>query len=130
MAAERLGYPTQKPLALLERIIQASSNPGDWVLDPFCGCGTSIALRGTIGREKAAIGVFITLEPPSKEMEVEANAIGFYHSPGWDRDYPRLQILTIAELFGGATVQMPPTSVTFKQAEKVKSQESVQKPLF
>ena len=38
-AAERLGYPTQKPLALLERTIQAGSRPGDWVLDPFCGCG-------------------------------------------------------------------------------------------
>ena len=40
-AAESLGYPTQKPLALLERIIQASSNEGDVVLDPFCGCGTA-----------------------------------------------------------------------------------------
>ena len=40
---ERLGYPTQKPEALLERIIQASSNEGDVVLDPFCGCGTAIA---------------------------------------------------------------------------------------
>ena len=39
---ERLGYPTQKPIALLERIINASSNPGDVVLDPFCGCGTAI----------------------------------------------------------------------------------------
>ena len=42
-ARERLGYPTQKPVALLERIIRASSNPGDVVLDPFCGCGTTIA---------------------------------------------------------------------------------------
>jgi site-specific DNA-methyltransferase (adenine-specific) len=41
--AERLGYPTQKPVALLERIINASSNPGDLILDPFCGCGTAIA---------------------------------------------------------------------------------------
>jgi DNA modification methylase len=41
-AQERLGYPTQKPVALLERIISASSNPGDVVLDPFCGCGTAI----------------------------------------------------------------------------------------
>ncbi len=41
-AQERLGYPTQKPVALLERIIQASSNEGDLVLDPFCGCGTAI----------------------------------------------------------------------------------------
>ncbi|MCS7137593.1 MAG: site-specific DNA-methyltransferase, partial [Candidatus Caldarchaeum sp.] len=41
-AKERLGYPTQKPLALLERIIQASSHEGDLVLDPFCGCGTAV----------------------------------------------------------------------------------------
>jgi site-specific DNA-methyltransferase (adenine-specific) len=55
-AAERLGYPTQKPLALLERIIQASSNPGDIVLDPFCGCGTAIAEK--LGRQW--IGIDIT----------------------------------------------------------------------
>ena len=42
-AAERLGYPTQKPQALLERIIEASSNEGDVVFDPFCGCGTAVA---------------------------------------------------------------------------------------
>lgn len=42
-AVERLGYPTQKPEALLERIIQSSSNPGDTVLDPFCGCGTAVS---------------------------------------------------------------------------------------
>lgn len=41
-AKERLGYPTQKPVALLERILSASSNPGDLVLDPFCGCGTTV----------------------------------------------------------------------------------------
>ena len=39
---ERLGYPTQKPEALLERIVKASSNEGDVVLDPFCGCGTTV----------------------------------------------------------------------------------------
>jgi site-specific DNA-methyltransferase (adenine-specific) len=44
LSRERVGYPTQKPEALLERIIQASSNPGDIVLDPFCGCGTTIAV--------------------------------------------------------------------------------------
>lgn len=58
MAAERLGYPTQKPLALLERIIQASSNPGDVVLDPFCGCGTAIAAAQKKGRNW--IGIDIT----------------------------------------------------------------------
>ena len=40
-AKERTGYPTQKPLALLKKIVNASSNPGDWVLDPFCGCATA-----------------------------------------------------------------------------------------
>lgn len=57
-AQERLGYPTQKPLALLERIIQASSNPGDVVLDPFCGCGTAIAAAQKLGRQW--IGIDIT----------------------------------------------------------------------
>ena len=57
-AAERLGYPTQKPVALLERIIRASSNEGDVVLDPFCGCGTTIAAAQKLGRHW--IGIDIT----------------------------------------------------------------------
>jgi site-specific DNA-methyltransferase (adenine-specific) len=57
-SAERLGYPTQKPLALLERIIFASSNPGDVVLDPFCGCGTTIDAAEKLGRQW--IGIDIT----------------------------------------------------------------------
>jgi len=239
-AAERLGYPTQKPLALLERIIQASSNPGDIVLDSFCGCGTALAaaqklgrkwtgidithlaialekyrmeamfpgikikvvgepvdigaarqlskedryqfqwwslslirarplggqegsregkkgsdkgidgvvafiddasgkakrvlvqvksghvksgdirdLVGTVKREGAAIGVFITLEIPSKDMITEALSAGFYHSPGWNEDYPRIQILPISELLKGVKVKMPPQFGTFKQAPKV-----------
>src|SRR5437763_655294 len=56
-AQERLGYPTQKPQALLERIIQASSNPGDVVLDPFCGCGTTIAAAQKLGRQWIGIDV-------------------------------------------------------------------------
>jgi site-specific DNA-methyltransferase (adenine-specific) len=242
-AQERLGYPTQKPITLLERIVQASSNPGDVVLDPFCGCGTSIAaaqelnrqwlgidithlaialqkyrlkdmfslqekrdyivigepedlssaqqlahddryqfqwwalsliqarpvngepesnkgkkgkdrgidgvitfiddstamakriivqvksghvksgdirdLKGTLDREKAAIGVFITLEPETKDMETEAATAGFYHSPGWNKDYPKIQILTIGALLAGTQVKMPPISITFKAAQKV-----------
>ena len=54
---ERLGYPTQKPLALLERIIKASSNKGDLVLDPFCGCGTSIDAAERLGRNWAGIDI-------------------------------------------------------------------------
>jgi site-specific DNA-methyltransferase (adenine-specific) len=262
-AQERLGYPTQKPLALLERIVNASSSPGDVVLDPFCGCGTAIVaaqklgrrwigidithlsialqkyrlkdsfglvekkdydvkgepedlpsaqqlahddryqfqwwalslvkarplggdspspsgrggrgvragkkgadrgidgvitfiddpsgkpkralvqvksgkvksgdvrdLRGAVEREDAALGVFITLETPTREMAREAASAGVYHSPGWDRDYPKLQLLTIAELLTGAEVKMPPAPITFKQAQKVKPDEGEQKNLL
>ena len=54
-AQERLGYPTQKPLALLERIIEASSNPGDLVLDPFCGCATTLVAADRLQRKWAGI---------------------------------------------------------------------------
>ena len=250
---ERLGYPTQKPLALLERIVTASSNPGDVVLDPFCGCGTtitaaqklgrrwvgiditylSIALQknrlndtfpdakykvigepttlhdarqlslddrfqfqwwaislikarpyggeqgskqgkkgadkgvdglitfiddhtrkpkrvivqvksgkvnsrdirdlvGTLDRESAAIGVFLTLEEPTRDMRTEAVTAGFYHSPGWNQDYPRVQILTVKGLLDGTTrLEMPPAEfTTFKQAQQVKEEENLQKGLF
>ncbi len=57
MAQERLGYPTQKPLTLLERIIAASSNPGEVVLDPFCGCGTAICAAQALGRHWLGIDI-------------------------------------------------------------------------
>lgn len=246
-AAERLSYPTQKPMALLERIITISSNLGDVVLDPFCGCGTAIAtaqklgrkwvgidithlaialmkyrleamypgiainvkcepedvggarqlahddryqfqwwalslirarplgghegsregkkgsdrgidgviafidelngkakrvlvqvksgqikpgdirdLKGTVQREQAAIGVFLTLEKPTREMEVEAVSAGFYQSPGWQKDYPRIQILTIEQLLHGAKIQMPPQVGIFKGAQKAQQMEAQQ----
>lgn len=56
-AKERLGYPTQKPEALLERILQASSNAGDIVLDPFCGCGTAIAVAERLHRRWLGIDI-------------------------------------------------------------------------
>lgn len=219
-ATERLGYPTQKPEALLERIIQASSNEGDTILDAYCGCGTSVAvsqrlrrnwigidityqsiavilkrledsfgadvldtitldgiprdmesaralankkddrvrkefekwalltysknratlnekkgadkgvdgtayfvtgheatervifqvksggvkrndiatLRGDMAREAAALGVFITLEDSTKPMRDEALAAGVYHHALLNRDYPRIQIVTVREM--------------------------------
>jgi len=244
---ERLGFPTQKPLALLERIIQASSNTGDLVLDPFSGCGTAIAaaqklgrqwigidithlaiamhkarlkdmfnltagldyqvigepvdlysarqlahddryqfqwwalsliearplgdgggkqgkkgsdrgidgminflddrkgtvkqaviqvksghvksgdirdLKGVLGREKAEIGIFITLEQPSADMITEAVSSGYYHSELWNKDYSRLQILTVEEILNGKRPDIPPTprgAESFKRAEKVKN---------
>ena len=57
-AKERMGYPTQKPEALLERILQVSSNPGDLVFDPFCGCGTTVAVAERLNRRW--IGIDIT----------------------------------------------------------------------
>lgn len=253
-SAERLGYPTQKPVALLERIIQVSSHEGDIILDPFCGCGTAVHaaqklqrrwigidithlaialqkyrlkdafnlvenadyqvigepqdfqaarqlahddryqfqwwalsliqaqplggeigskqgkkgadkgidgmitflddayskpkkiivqvksgkvksgdirdLAGTIEREQAAIGVFITLEEPTKEMQKEAVSTGFYHSPNWNKDYQKLQILTIERLLSGATVQMPPTAKTYKKAQRERLFQEIQQFLI
>jgi site-specific DNA-methyltransferase (adenine-specific) len=57
VGGERLGYPTQKPVALLERILNASSNPGDVVLDPFCGCGTTVHAAQKLGRQWIGIDV-------------------------------------------------------------------------
>jgi len=250
---ERLGYPTQKPLALLERIIRLSSNAGDIVLDPFCGCGTTIDaveainrekgkdgkwprsrrwigidithlainlikyrltrfsplprydvrgepkdqagarflaekdrfqfefwalglvgarawggekrkgrdrgidgvryfsddpsgkpkailvqvksghvkpgdvrdFRGVVERENAPIGIFLTLERPTKEMRAEAASAGHYHSPGLHKDYPRLQVLPISELLGDPQptsprcLRIPPgQNLTFYEAPK------------
>jgi site-specific DNA-methyltransferase (adenine-specific) len=252
-AGERLGYPTQKPMALLERIIEASSTEGGLVLDPFCGCGTTIAaaeklkrrwigiditnlaialmksrlkemfklepgpdykvigeptdlagakqlaaesryqfqwwalsliearpfgassgersgkkgsdrgmdglinfiddaskmpkrvlvqvksggvksgdirdLVGTLESEKAAMGVFITLEEPTREMKTAAVKAGIYESPGFGRKYPRIQILTVGELLHGAKVEMPPAWGTFKRAERVQKQHGSQPEL-
>ena len=64
---ERLGYPTQKPERLLERIIKASSNPGDIVLDPFCGCGTCVAVAEKLGRKWIGIDV----SPTSTKLMVK-----------------------------------------------------------
>ncbi len=54
---ERIGYPTQKPLALLERIVKASSNPGDLMLDPFCGCATACVAAEKLERQWAGIDI-------------------------------------------------------------------------
>ena len=72
---EKLGYPTQKPLDLLRRIIRASSNPGDTVLDPFCGCGTACHAAEELGRNW--IGIDITaLALPVLQARFEASTLG------------------------------------------------------
>ena len=77
---EIVGYPTQKPLALLERIIKASSNPGDLVMDPFCGCGTAAdaaaALgRGYLGIDISAIAVRVMQQRLESRGEAAAPAV-------------------------------------------------------
>jgi site-specific DNA-methyltransferase (adenine-specific) len=237
VAQERLGYPTQKPVALLERIIQASSHEGDLVLDPFCGCGTTIhaaqklgrqwigidvthlaislierrlkdafpgiafEVHGTpkdlesaldlasrdkyqfqwwavslvearpyggkkkgadggidgilffrsdrdktekalvsvkggenvgvgmvreliavVDREKAAIGVLISLALPTRVMEREANAAGLYETPF--EKVPKIQIITLAELFQGKRPRIPRIDIgaTFRTAAREKAE--------
>jgi len=232
-AQERLGYPTQKPEALLERIISASSNEGATILDPFCGCGTTITasqqlkrkwigidithlainlikwrlknmfhlepkrdykvigepedlegardlfklnhyqfqwwasslvnarpygekkkgadtgidgfiyfsdeegkykkavvqvkggatsvkdirdLGHVIDREKAEIGVFISLEPHTKPMIKEALQKGYYHSPLIKKDYLRIQLFTIEDLLSGKSPNIPHTVSHIKKA--------------
>ena len=233
MAIERLGYPTQKPVALLERILKASSNEGDLVLDPFCGCGTTIhaaeklnrkwigidithlaiglirrrlvdafphaefevagvpkdsggarelasqdkhqfqlwalsmieaqpfkggrkgadggvdgylyfkpdgkttekavvSVKGgenvdvkmirdliaTVDRERAKLGVFLTLADPTKPMKTEAAAAGLYESPMHGK-FPKIQILTIDDVFAGHRPEMPFRDASiFKQAKR------------
>ena len=58
-AVERMGYPTQKPVALLERIISASSLPGATILDPFCGCGTTVDAAQRLGRQWIGIDIAV-----------------------------------------------------------------------
>jgi site-specific DNA-methyltransferase (adenine-specific) len=86
-------------------------------------------LGHVIDRENAAIGVYLTLTPPTKPMKEEAAGKGFYHSPGWNKDYPRIQILTVEEVLAGKQVDLPPNIDTFKQAQKIIAQADDQRTL-
>ena len=84
---ERLGYPTQKPLALLERIIEASSNPGDLVLDPFCGCGTAADAAASLGRKYLGIdisGIAVRLMQQRLESRGDAVTPPIVYGLTWD----------------------------------------------
>ena len=90
---------------------------------------TSVAhlrdLRGAVDREQAEIGVLLTMQEPTAPMRTEAAGAGFYHSPGWNTDHPRLQMLTVTELLTGKGIDMPPirqVSTTFKKARKAKGE--------
>jgi DNA modification methylase len=89
-------------------------------------------LRGVIEREKADIGVLISMEPPTQLMRSEAASAGFYQAPSGKR-HPRMQLLTVAELLDGKGVDYPPEearkNVTFKQGPKAKGEQEDQEGL-
>lgn len=72
-----------------------------------------------VEREKAEIGIFLSLEPPTKEMQTEAISAGFYESTGWQKKYPKIQIITISDILqAGRDIDIPPNFSTFKKASK------------
>lgn len=81
--SERLGYPTQKPVGLLKRIIEASSKPGDLVLDPFCGCGTTIEAAELLSRS----WIGIDISPFAIELIRKARIEGAFPHLKKDTDY-------------------------------------------
>jgi hypothetical protein len=109
--------PTGKPKALLVQVKSGHVKSGD-IRD----------FRGTLEREKASMGVFITLEPSTKDMDKEAFEAGKYLCPWNQEQYPRIQILTIEQLLADENrpnphcLRMPPSYAgeTFKQAAKAK----------
>lgn len=93
---ESLGYPTQKPVALLNRIIQTSSNPGDVVLDPFCGCGTAVAAAQGLGREWRGIDIThlsVTLMVARLKRDFNLEPVRDYQVEGTPRDLASAQYL-------------------------------------
>ena len=73
-------------------------------------------LVGVLEREKEPIGVLLTLEPPTQPMVTEAASAGFYHNDFWQKDYPRVQILTVEDMLSGKRPQVPATRSPFAQA--------------
>ena len=83
-------------------------------------------LKGTVEREKADLGLFITLEEPTREMRTETASAGFYHSEIWQRDYPRMQIRTIADLLEGRDFDIPPHPSMYRPAQRLRRSEGSQ----
>ena len=86
-------------------------------------------LKGVLEREKAAIGVLISMEEPPGPMKTEAVTAGFYESTLWGKKYPKVQLFTIAELLGGKKIEMPPirqVEATFKKAPKAATEKKAE----
>ena len=96
-ANERLGYPTQKPLALYERIIEASSNPGDLVLDPFAGCGTTIEAARKNNRNAIGIDILPFALRLINRYRIQANGIDPMPIQGVPVDYATAKTLAASD---------------------------------
>ena len=102
LSKERLGFPTQKPLILLDRIVRASSNTGDTILDPFCGCGTAIEAAENAGRNWVGIDITYAAIAAIKER-FKRNRIDV-----WDQIEIRGQPQTVADVDGSLLAQGSP----------------------
>ena len=99
LSAERLGYPTQKPVSLLERIVRASSNPDDVVLDPFCGCGTTILAAQKLGRQWIGIDVtHLAISLIEKRLKTAFPGIAF-EVHGTPKDLGGARALALADKY-------------------------------
>jgi len=82
------------------------------------------SLRGVVDREKAAIGVLISMQDPTGPMKEEAVTAGFFESKTWGEKYPKIQLLTVADILSGKKIEMPPirqVGATFKKAERFRA---------
>jgi site-specific DNA-methyltransferase (adenine-specific) len=87
-------------------------------------------LCGVVDREKSEIGIFITLENPTRAMIEEAQKKDFYRSEVWGGDYPRIQIFTIEDLLGGKKPEYPSSVHQYKKAERVEEKQENNKIEF
>ncbi len=100
LSSERLGYPTQKPTALLERIITASSNPGDVVLDPFGGCGTAAHAAQKTGRQWIAIDVtYLAINLIKRRLHDAFGEELQFEEKGQPTDFTSAQRLAVMDKF-------------------------------
>ena len=99
-SAEKLGYPTQKPVALLERIVALSTNPGDLVLDPFCGCGTTIHAAQKLGRNWIGIDVtYLAINLIKRRLRDAFGDDLQYEERGQPTDFPSAKRLAELDKF-------------------------------
>ena len=87
-------------------------------------------LKGVVEREKAAIGLFISLDEPTGPMRNEAIAGGFFHSDLWQKDYPKIQLRTVSEMLAGKGFDLPPQPVaSYQPAQRVRRPQGRQAPM-